>query len=152
MAVRKRYKVDLGRYMAECDTNYLRLLRLFPDFDSRESRTIALGGEGKRTLEMRVQERTRYTTLLDVTEHIVGADDSKWFSSPLLKVRLYHDARSAEVVSFAGARKPFPKCDYPNPRMHQRDEKAQWNHFLGEWLAHCFEHGLCTGQVFDLVP
>lgn len=152
MAGRKRYKVDLGRYMAECDINYLRLMRLFPDFQNRESRRIALDVEGKRSLVLRVQERTRYTTLLDVNEQLHGGADKIWFFAPLLRVRLYHDARSAEVVSFEGNRKPVPKCDYPNPRMHHRDEKAQWNHFLGEWLSHCFEQGLSTEELFDLTP
>lgn len=136
--------------MAECDANYLRMVRLFPDFQDSQNREIALGGEGKRTLEFTVQERTRYTTLIDVTEQVAG--NRGWLSSPLLQVRLYHDAKSAEVVSFEGVEKPVPKCDYPNPRMHQRDEKAQWNHFLGEWLSHCFQHGLSTELVFDLAP
>ncbi len=138
--------------MAECDANYVRLIRLFPDFQSSENRKIALGSDGIRILEFKVQERTRYTTLIDVTEHPSEAGKKTWFSSPVLKVRLYHDAKSAEVVSFEGYRKPVPKCDYPNPRMHQRDEKAQWNHFLGEWLSHCFEQGHSTEKVFELAP
>jgi uncharacterized protein YqiB (DUF1249 family) len=55
---------------------------------------------------------------------------------------VYHDARMAEVVTFAHLRRVFPHYDYPNPAMHQPDEKAQWNRFLGEWLSHCLRHGV----------
>ncbi|HCK27104.1 MAG TPA: DUF1249 domain-containing protein, partial [Alcanivorax sp.] len=35
---------------------------------------------------------------------------------------------------------------YPNSHMHQRDEKAQWNRFLGEWLAHVHDFGRASGE------
>ena len=62
--------------------------------------------------------------------------------TPQLTVRVYHDAQLAEVVEFAPFRRAQPRYDYPNPRMHQPNEKSQWNHFLGEWLSHCLQHGI----------
>ncbi len=58
-----------------------------------------------------------------------------------MRVRMYHDARMAEVVSCAGVRRVEPRYAYPNERMHQPDEKAQWNRFLADWLALGIDHG-----------
>ena len=54
---------------------------------------------------------------------------------------MYHDARMAEVVSAEHARRLRSIYPYPNEAMHQPDEKAQLNLFLGEWLSHCLACG-----------
>lgn len=144
---RLRYRVDLVRYMAECDANYHRLLKLFP--------ALRLGGE--RALELdqalataavviRVLENTPYTSLLRLTQR--SDRSSPWDSSLELEVRLYHDARTAEVVNNEGKARPQPRYGYPNNRMYQQDEKAQWNLFLGEWLSHCLAHGRSVEPVY----
>lgn len=56
---------------------------------------------------------------------------------PHLEVQVYHDARMAEVVSAEHTRRLRSIYPYPNEAMHQPDEKAQLNLFLGEWLSHC---------------
>jgi len=58
-----------------------------------------------------------------------------------LDVRLYHDAHLAEVISFANQRRFLPRNEYPNRNMHQQDEKAQLNSFLGEILDNCLHQG-----------
>ena len=56
-------------------------------------------------------------------------------------MQVYHDARMAEVVSAEHARRFRGIYPYPNAAMHQPDEKAQLNLFLGEWLSHCLACG-----------
>src|SRR5690606_2929911 len=87
-----------------------------------------------------VVERSPYTVLLNIYQQGSTAD-SEWVRRPFLKVRLYHDARMAEVVDYAGIRMVLPRYAYPNNRMHQPDEKAQWNSFLAEWLSMAIGHG-----------
>lgn len=58
-----------------------------------------------------------------------------------MTVRLYHDARLAEVTAADRFRRVPARHDYPNPAMHQPDEKQQWNRFLAEWLRHLRDHG-----------
>jgi len=58
-----------------------------------------------------------------------------------LQVRLYHDARMAEVCVSQQISRLQPSYHYPNAKMHHRDEKEQCNHFLGEWLRFCLVHG-----------
>ena len=45
----RRYTVDLPAHMAECDANYVRLLRIFPDLRQKDEQRINLslsGSEG----------------------------------------------------------------------------------------------------------
>ena len=65
---------------------------------------------------------------------------------PRLTVRLYHDARSAEVVEYQRARHFNAVYDYPNRDMRQPDEKAQVNRFLGEFLSVCLKHGVAVKE------
>jgi uncharacterized protein YqiB (DUF1249 family) len=78
-----------------------------------------------------------YTTTLRVRqEHSLP-----WLPVPHLEVQVYHDARMAEVVSAEHTRRLRSIYPYPNEAMHQPDEKAQLNLFLGEWLSHCLACG-----------
>ncbi len=138
---KRRYCVDLAAAQAECEANYWRLERLLHAF-SEDERCFAVGAH----LQMRisVQERSPYTTLIKIETTLELAQVPTAIAplAPSLSVRAYHDARLAEVVAFAHLRRVLPRYDYPNAAMHQPDEKAQWNHFLGEWLSLCLQHGV----------
>lgn len=143
----KRYRIDLPAHMAECDANYLRLMKLFPAL--REEDVSVFGiviGEHAYRVEMTVVERSPYTTLIAL-HHLPRVPWSG--RRPRMLVRLYHDARSAEVVECHGARHFRAVYDYPNQHMHQPDEKAQVNRFLTEFLSLCLRHGVA---VTELVP
>jgi uncharacterized protein YqiB (DUF1249 family) len=131
---KQRYQINLAADMAECEANYQRLGRLLSDHRV-DSRAIGLD---HGALHIDVIERCPYTTTLEVVQqpslHVPAL-------AAQMQVRVYHDARLAEVVSFASRRRVQPHYDYPNPAMHQPDEKSQWNRFLGEWLSHCLQHG-----------
>jgi uncharacterized protein YqiB (DUF1249 family) len=135
---RRRYRVDLAADQATCAANYARLQRLLPaDVDS-----TAFGVGAGVELHLLLVERSRYTDTLVLRQLGLGLAAL----APALTVRLYHDARLAEVTGFANRRRVLPRYDYPNPAMHQPDEKAQWNRFLGEWLSHCLQHGHSLGE------
>ncbi|MCV6604435.1 MAG: DUF1249 domain-containing protein [Porticoccaceae bacterium] len=139
--------------MADCDANYLRFLKLFPEYQSASSRRFVLNGQN-RVVTITVLERTPYTTLLTLKQTELEQTQGNgigWLHIPALKVRLYHDARVAEVLDCEGHKKPDPRFEYPNPKMYQQDEKAQWNRFLADLLAHCLQHGYETGDCFDRV-
>jgi uncharacterized protein YqiB (DUF1249 family) len=128
--------------MAECDANYLRLNKLFPGMAESDRAAIGLYQNGQKlTVRLEVVERSPYTTLLRLSQH----PDAPWSHRARMTVRLYHDARSAEVVEYQG-KKHFLRAvyDYPNADMRHPDEKAQINRFLGEYLAHCLSHGVAA--------
>lgn len=147
---KQRYQIDLAADMAECEANYARLARLLPG-DELPSRTF---GVGHAQMSIDVVERCPYTTTLQISQRPQWPLAPNVFSTvdARLTVRVYHDARLAEVVEFASRRRVQPRYDYPNPGMHQPDEKSQWNRFLGEWLSHCLQHGfdLRESQTVEL--
>lgn len=142
--------------MADCDANYVRLLKLFPEIgqqsEQNSERRIGIHQQNSQVLRLQVLEQTPYTTLVQLEQETPeGTEElavSLWFGFPTLQLRLYHDARVAEVVSCEGSRRAFPRYEYPNERMYQQDEKAQWNQFLAEWLSFCLEHGYDIETTF----
>lgn len=140
LAQRQRYRVDLREMMTQCEANYgqlMRLMRLLGD-DDQVYLSLPHGGEQTpKRLALRVLERCRYTTMLELEQETLHS----LLPGPALTVRLYHDARSAEVTAARPYRRVQARHDYPNADMHQRDEKLQWNRFLAEWLRHLVEHG-----------
>lgn len=138
--LRERYRVDLLELQAACEANYARLLRLLPDMrGAQRARRVALSQGEQRLgiLALDVLETCPYTTTLQVRqEHSLP-----WLPVPQLEVRVYHDARMAEVVRAENARRFRSIYPYPNAAMHQPDEKTQLNLFLGEWLSHCLACG-----------
>lgn len=159
----KRYNINLPAHMAECDTNYLRINKLFPRL--REDQSCEFGvrlGPAVTIVNMSVLERGPYTTLLRLAgreappladDAVIAQEDAPlthfWAAHPRMTVRMYHDARCAEVVDYQRARHFQAVYDYPNPRMRQPDEKAQVNRFLGEFLALCLECGLITDAALS---
>ena len=140
-----RYSVDLAALHATCESNYARLLQLFPDYETANCREFHLE-DGQRVC-IDVVERCRYTTLMRVCQK---GGSPGWLAVPRFDLRVYHDARMVEVTSFQSQRLTAPRYDYPNPSMHARDEKAQQNLFLAEWLSHCLARGHSAEQLSRL--
>jgi len=141
---RERYKVDLSLQMAECETNYARLIKLIAHHlqpGNDEFRFMMSRGDHQWLLILRVLERSPYTTTLQLTQTAV-ADISSWLHMPRLTVRMYHDAKLAEVLAWEGHKRLRPRYVYPNQSMYQADEKLQINQFLGDWLKIALECGL----------
>lgn len=147
-ADKRPYAVDLRRQQALCEANYVRLCKLLPEIDQHDNweylfaspQSDGQGGVAGEKIQLQVLQRAPYTLTLDVKQ--------AWASHPYeqareLRVRMYHDARMAEVVAWNQQWNTRSRYDYPNARMQQEDEKYQLNCFLGEWLAHC----LARGQV-----
>ncbi|MEM7001099.1 MAG: DUF1249 domain-containing protein [Pseudomonadota bacterium] len=148
-AKQRGYSVDLSNHMAECDANFHRLLRLFPDLkiDQRTQDTFEFALQDfDATVVCQVLNRGPYTTELELGLR----QASRWSAltgTPQFKVRVYHDAGSAEVVSYQDQKHFHGKYEYPNVRMRQRDEKAQINRFLSEFLNLCLSHGLSKQPI-----
>ena len=141
----KKYSFDLAGQMAECEANYARIMQLLPDMTEVDRREFAvdLPGAQPGRLQIVIRERCKYTTMVDVSQlspHS-SAPFGEALQPPCFSLRVYHDARMAEVVTFNHHQQLRPKYDYPNNKMYQRDEKAQLNIFLGEWLSHCLQYG-----------
>jgi len=148
VTVKERYKVDLPAQMAECETNYLRLTKLLSSITRNEYRFITSRDQQQSLHLLCVLERSPYTTTLQLSQVPVAAS-STWLKMPRLTVRMYHDAKLAEVLAWEGHKRLRPRYEYPNQAMYQCDEKHQLNQFLGEWLALCLREGLTIDEVIE---
>ncbi|ARU90040.1 DUF1249 domain-containing protein [Pseudomonas sp. M30-35] len=138
--LRDRYRVDLVELQTACEANYARLMRLLPAMREEPSARRVAVSQGEKllgVLALDVLENCPYTSTVRVRqEHSLP-----WLPIPALEVRVYHDARMAEVVGAESSRRFRGIYPYPNADMHQPDEKTQLNLFLGEWLSHCLACG-----------
>lgn len=150
---RERYKVDLPLQMAECELNYLRLTQLLAaqlNGQSDELRFMVSPDNHQWLHLLRVLERSPYTTTLQFTQTLVSST-TNWLQLPRLTVRMYHDAKLAEVLAWEGHKRLRPRYDYPNRAMYHADEKLQVNQFLGELLTRALTEGHCIDGIDNLL-
>ena len=150
-----QYRIDLVRQMADCDANFIRLLKLMPELESFRERHFQLvndlpeqyvrdfalsssQSDEEQKVRISVLEVFRYTSTLSIQQLTQVSD---WIDPPGILVRVYHDASTAEAVAYQGHRAFLAKYAIPNPTMYHQDEKRQINEFLGEWLSLCLQAG-----------
>lgn len=138
-----RYVPDVSGMMSECETNYARMLKLMPQTGTR-SLTVSYPGGQAVTVLFELLESFRYTSSVRISQCDASCD---WLHLPAMTVRLYHDARMAEVVDARHMRQLRGIYNYPNDGMHQIDEKVQRNLYLGEWLCYCLQHGHADEEI-----
>lgn len=137
----KKYKPKLATLMNLCDVNYMLLIKLISDHETvGQKRKFFISDFLSYVIT--VNEVTRYTSLITINQNTIdmGEELTPLFQ-PHMVIRLYHDARMAEVISSQNIRQVKPRYDYPNSKMHLPDEKQQINMFLKEWLQLCHELG-----------
>ena len=136
IAEKQRYHVDLAGLMRTYETNYAKLNALLPV--SAEVGDVRCYQAAHMVYQLTVNEVTKYTTVVEICQ----SDETPVFPLPTMSVRLYHDARVAEVCSSGEFSRIKAKYDYPNDQLMQKDEKHQLNTFLGEWLTFCLRSGI----------
>lgn len=159
----RRFPIDLSGTMAVCDANYIRILKLLPGFTLHACRTLALPLPGMDTdsrlgcTEFFARERAALV-ILDVTDCqrytstvsirlLLQEFASPYYRPPVMQVRLYHDASTAEVVSYQEQGSFHLRSQPGKGPEFTPDEKQQVNIFLAEWLTLCMEHGLGTRRL-----
>ena len=149
--VAKKYRPHLPTLMALCEVNYMLMLRTLADKEQvGEQRCFFISDF--LSYRVQVEEVTKYTTLLTICQEatITGYNLTELFR-PKMVVRLYHDARMAEVISNQDVNQIKPRYDYPNEKMHLPDEKQQVNYFLKEWLQLCLEYGQVDFNIKNIL-
>ena len=135
----KRYIQSLPKYLTLCEHNYVRLLKLLP-----RTRTIGSAHAiklGNSEFNISVDNTQKYTMDISIRQ-VKGMVNG---IEPLyLTARIYHDAKVAEIIHHDYHQRIKPSYGYPNPKMHQKDEKYQLNAFLYDWLIAVVENGQAT--------
>ena len=136
----KRYIPDISKHAALCEANYVRLQRLLHRATGSEFHFCWIDQHSNQIdVDIEVIERFKYTTTIQLTKILHGVPAP--MNCVELTVRIYDDARMAEVVTLSQGRQLAGVYRYPNEQMYQIDEKAQANHYLSEWLSHLLNHG-----------
>ena len=139
---KNKYQPNLVSLMSLCANNYFLFLKIQAEQTQLyQQRHFFINDH--LAYSITVNEVTRYTSLITFEQTVFqqkelekkvfdhqNAERQKSTSKtilnsfqPRMSIRLYHDARMAEVISSQGIRQVKPRYDYPNKHMHQQDEK-----------------------------
>ncbi len=119
------------------EENYRRLRRLITDIEALEHRQLVSVVPGCQDLYCQLVEHSKYTTIIRLTYRL-KVDDVQHLE-PNLQIRVYHDARVAEVMSGVLKQQRLPAM----AQNHQRVLQLKWkfNRFLYKWLNFCLKQG-----------
>lgn len=120
------------------EANYIRLIKLIPEFASCEDQTCSVV-QDCLALHLRVLERCRYTTTLVLTYQF--DEQTRCLSLPDLHIRAYHDARQAEVLRCCGGSENQAQYLYDAQCEKQIEKRWRLNRFLYKWLTYCLRRG-----------
>ena len=114
------------------EQNFRLLTALMESWGLPESSTIELDHASSR-FRVNIIESTPYTLLLEIRHEL--SDLTRYVGDFAMRVRVYLDARLAEVVTYQGRQRLQPRYTYPNEAMYHPDEKRQANLILHDWLV-----------------
>jgi len=126
----------------EC--NYINLRRLLPIMPPAQVACVSRT-PGGLDLHARIIDRCRYTSELLLTYQFTQ-DEGPIVVEPNLRIRVYHDARLAEVMAAHPRHRPVFTADGFGDRpidgavLHSR---WRMNRFLYRWLSYCLRQGHC---------
>ena len=128
-----------GELMALYDDNYVRFKQLVTELDELEGESRSIRFDDI-TLHLQILQRSRYTTTVLLT-YLLDLGDEDISRTPDLKIRIYHDANQAEVLSCC--RNDPDTFDWLEKSACQSNMQWRWrmNQFLRKWLTHCLKHG-----------
>lgn len=132
----KRYVPKLPDFISLCERNYAQLCRLLPQPEQTGSSCLFnVSQQDQYCIE--IIDKAPFTTTIRIE---LTRRQHRLFQ-PGFDVRIYHDARLAEVIACQHVRYFKAVYDYPNVDMLLPDEKRQINLLLRDWLALCVSQG-----------
>ncbi len=134
--------VDFVSLMDMYEDNYIKLRKLIPDVQSIKKSAISTS-PGHLNLHLQILECSKFTTTLRLS--YCFTDKGKSRLEPNLKIRIYHDAGLAEVMSGKLHHGRLVLDHLPADALKQ---KWQLNRFLSKWLKYCLRqnHGFLAGS------
>ncbi len=120
------------------ERNYISIRRLVPVMPPAKTCLVSQA-PGGLDLHLKVIERFRYTTELSLTYYFARPEGC--VAEPDLCIRVYHDARLAEVMS--GHLRHWPAFQVAEESVGSGHLRARWhvNRFLYKWLGYCLHQG-----------
>jgi uncharacterized protein YqiB (DUF1249 family) len=124
--------------MALYEKNYIRFMQLVPQLEQLSEENCSLR-TGDVSLHLHVLERSRFTTTCLLTYRL--KDGEQEIQTPDLRIRIYHDARQAEVMCCN--RQDKDGYDWLDREACISTMQWRWrmNLFLYKWLNYCLKQG-----------
>lgn len=129
---------DFVSLMTLYESNYVRLRALVPALRAIQGEHVSTV-PGDCPLYLRVEECCRYTTTFNLT--YLFATPAGNISDPDLQVRVYHDARLAEVLQCARWHRHEVLNSLKSELHCQLGDRWLRNVMLNKWLDYCAERG-----------
>lgn len=121
-----------------CESNFYKLMRLAPNLSQIDEQAVAQA-QGKPSLHLRMIDRAPYTLTVELSHYF--AEASEILGEPALRIRIYLDTRSAEVLCDE-ARPPACRAKtHMGNAIQLMNYKWTLNYFLEKWLNHCLRAG-----------
>lgn len=117
------------------ESNYIRLRKLLSDPERLSVNACSVLPD-HLDLHLEIIDRSRYTTTLYLSYGFPTSDGLQM--EPNLKIRIYHDARLAEVMSGHLHHGRLILDHLPASALK---EKWKLNRFLSRWLSYCLKQG-----------
>jgi len=114
------------------EANYTLLCGLLPFLPAGEPGLRAVARSGAGRIMAALLENSPYTQVLELRHDFRPSTDL--LPGLEFQVRLYHDARVADVIRYQAHRRLRGRYAYPNEHMFHPDEKRQSNLLLHDWL------------------
>jgi uncharacterized protein len=124
--------------MSLYESNYIRLRWLAPELNDICGAAISQV-PGDCALHLTILERSRYTTTFTLT--YLFEDATGVVADPDLQVRVYHDAKLAEVQACARWHRHATLASIRSQLARQLGERWLRNIMLNKWLDYCVERG-----------
>lgn len=126
--------------MSLYESNYIRLARLVPNLRAVEGSLVSVARDDC-PLHLSVVEHSRYTTTFSLTYLFEDAAGNGVTADPDLQIRVYHDARLAEVQSCARWHRHQAIESIRSELARNLGDRWLRNMMLNKWLDYCIERG-----------
>ena len=121
------------------EANYMRLRRLYPEpYDVEDCAVSQV--RGTVDLHLEVLARSSYTSTLRLTYYLKDQHGAL-NPDPDIRLRVYHDALQAEVLSWSSRWISRHACARASADRHALSGKWTMNRFLYKWLNYCLRQG-----------
>lgn len=127
--------------MSLYESNYIRLSWLVDDLCSIRGSSVS-STSGDCDLHMSLRERARYTTTVHLSYYFSEPDEGYVaVADPDLRLRVYHDARLAEVLDCRRTHEHDALRRFEEEGGSELDRRWRRNVMLNKWLEYCADRG-----------
>ncbi|HUO82225.1 MAG TPA: DUF1249 domain-containing protein [Gammaproteobacteria bacterium] len=118
------------------ESNFIRFHHLVANLDALEGESISRV-PGDCDLHLEVEERTRYTTTLNLTYYFETSGGQQ--ADPDLRIRIYGDARLAEAMACTRRHHHAALARFDAQQGRELSRRWRRNMLLNKWLEYCLD-------------